>query len=103
LKTFDFNKIEDFDEHIRLSIPNYDFLFEQVKVLVEAFAEEECPVVDVGCSTGRLVSSLTVSQCYGIDSSSLIDNEKLWRKWLRIYWKEGDLLYVKKHTFRIVG
>ena len=74
MKTFDFNKISDFDEHIRMSIPNYEFLVEQVKMLVEAFAEKGFPVVDVGCSTGSLIDSLDIhsTTCYGIDNSDLI-------------------------------
>lgn len=74
MKTFDFNKIEDFDKHIKLSIPNYDFLIGQVKMLVEAFAEKGFPIVDVGCSTGSLIDSLEIhdTTCYGVDSSNLI-------------------------------
>jgi len=77
VKEFDFNTIDDFDEHIRLSIPNYEFLISQVKMYIDAFAESNCPVVDVGCSTGSLIASIDASediQFYGIDESILIDN-----------------------------
>lgn len=76
MQTFDFNSIKDFDKHISLSIPNYEFLFTQVKMLVEVFAERNTSVVDVGCSTGRLIDSLEVdpsTKCLGIDSSNLIN------------------------------
>lgn len=75
MKEFDFNKIQDFDRHINLSIPNYDFLSNHVKFLIEALTERETNVIDLGCSTGSLLLSLerdSTCNYYGYDISNLI-------------------------------
>lgn len=78
MKEFDFNKIKDFDQHINLSIPNYDFLSSHVKFLIEALTEKETNVIDLGCSTGSLLLSLERdSSCsyYGYDISNLLPKD----------------------------
>ena len=75
MKEFDFNKINDFDKHINLSIPNYDFLKDHVKYLIEALSEEDTNVLDLGCSTGSLLLSLDKKKTCsytGYDISNLI-------------------------------
>jgi len=74
-KRFDFNEIDDFDKHISMSIPHYESLFEQVVALVETFSEPESNVVDIGCSTGRLIRSIDAPRVHkiGIDNSDLIN------------------------------
>ena len=72
---FDFNKVEDFDSHIALSIPSYTNLTEIVLSLSQYFLDSGRSVYDLGCSRGTLldkmkkVSGVTY---YGIDNSSLI-------------------------------
>lgn len=80
MKNFDFNKIDDFDKHINLSIPNYDFLKKQVKFFIEALTEQDTNILDLGCSTGSLLLSLDKNktcQYYGYDISNLIPIENL--------------------------
>jgi len=75
MKNFDFNKINDFDKHINLSIPNYDFLKDHVKFLIEALSESETNILDLGCSTGSLLLSLDKNdscEYIGYDISNLI-------------------------------
>lgn len=80
MKGFDFNKIDDFDKHINLSIPNYDFLKNQTKFLIEALTEKETNVVDLGCSTGALLLSVekeATCNYFGYDISKLIPEDGL--------------------------
>jgi len=76
MNTFQFDKIRDFDKHISLSIPNYEYMCNQVKMFTEAFSEPNSVIVDVGCSTGKFINELDVDwsvDCYGVDSSDLIE------------------------------
>ncbi len=57
-KVFDFNSIKDFDNHIKLSIPDYSGL---IRVFTALYLESMSPdgvCVDVGCSTGKLLNSI---------------------------------------------
>ena len=56
---FDFNTVNDFDNHIRLSIPNYDQLFDTFLSLTSIYSEPHTCVIDYGCSTGKLLNKLT--------------------------------------------
>jgi hypothetical protein len=67
---FDFDKIEDFDKHIDLSIPNYQGLYDVFKALFMEYMPPEGVCVDIGCSTGHFlndVSSITQGQYIGSD------------------------------------
>lgn len=55
---FDFNTIQDFDEHILKSIPNYDVLISSIKSISEYFFVEQTNIYDLGCSTGKLLKSI---------------------------------------------
>ena len=75
MKKFDFNKIDDFDKHISLSIPNYEFLKEHIVYLIEALTEENTNILDLGCSTGSLLKSIDKRescQYFGYDTSNLL-------------------------------
>ena len=56
---FDFKKVDDFEKHIELSIPNFLTLDNIFKHVTHEFAQPESTVVDLGCSTGRFLSGLT--------------------------------------------
>lgn len=76
MQNFDFNKIDNFDTHIGLSIPNYDFLKDHVKMLIEALAEKETLILDLGCSTGSLLKEIEKEpscKYIGYDISNLIE------------------------------
>jgi SAM-dependent methyltransferase len=63
---FDFEKVENFDDHISLSIQNYGGLFDLFKALCFEFCASEGTVVDIGCSSGRFLGSLTPLNCIKI-------------------------------------
>jgi tRNA (cmo5U34)-methyltransferase len=73
-KSFDFNTIQNFDEHILQSIPNYDILFNSLIRISDYFRNEKKIIYDIGCSTGNLLRYLRRSENYlgkmvGIDYS----------------------------------
>jgi len=74
-KGFDFNTVKDFDNHISLSIPNYDQLFSIFNNLVNIFSEPNTSVIDYGCSSGKLLNETQLKgDCsyFGIDISNLL-------------------------------
>ena len=48
----------DFNQHIRASIPDYESLFEKCISLSRRFIQPDTIVLDMGCSTGALLSSI---------------------------------------------
>ena len=71
MKNFDFNKIENFDEHINSSIPNYGELRDMVVSLTHHLVPDAGTVVDIGCSTGgvieRVVDNIPNISGVGVD------------------------------------
>ena len=55
---FSFDTIGNFDEHIAQSIPNYHTLTEAICDLSTYFMTEDTQVIDLGCSTGKLLERL---------------------------------------------
>jgi tRNA (cmo5U34)-methyltransferase len=55
--SFDFSKVENFDDHISRSIPNMEYLDLLLDRIMFDFAQPATSVVDIGCSTGRLLRS----------------------------------------------
>jgi tRNA (cmo5U34)-methyltransferase len=53
-----------FDRHIEQSIPGYGALIETSLGLSRRFVQDGTTVVDIGCSTGSLISQIE-TQCYG--------------------------------------
>ena len=78
MSKFDFNKIEDFDEHINLSIPNYEGLINQIVKFSDYFVDEHTNVYDLGCSTGKMFKMLELidsANYIGVDNSKLLPDE----------------------------
>lgn len=76
MQKFDFNTIQDFDEHILKSIPNYDVLISSIKSVSEYFFVDETNIYDLGCSTGNLLKSINGNYYkIGYDIASLLPNE----------------------------
>jgi len=86
---FSFDTIQDFDDHIAKSIPNYHLLNDAVKDLATFFVKEDFSIVDLGCSTGSLIESIPFKgKKLGIDISANLlpdshDNTEYLRKDLR--------------------
>ena len=55
---FSFDTIKNFDEHIAQSIPNHHTLTEAICDLSTYFMTEDTQVIDLGCSTGKLLERL---------------------------------------------
>ena len=56
---FDFSNVDDFDNHIKLSIPNFLTLDNIFSSITYEYAQPESTVLDLGCSTGRFLHNLT--------------------------------------------
>lgn len=72
---FDFNTVDDFDKHIELSIPNYNFLIENVKYMTECLVDGGTNMLDIGCSTGKMLFDIkkeTSCSYIGYDISNLL-------------------------------
>lgn len=78
MKTFDFNTIEDFDNHIDKSIPNYSFLIQAIKSISDYFVTEDGVIYDIGCSTGKLLINLPyLCKKVGYDNSNLLPTKNV--------------------------
>ena len=68
---FDFSKIQNFDNHIKLSIPDYDSLSNIFKHLALRYADTSQPIVDLGCSMG--VDEISTHMPNDVDNVKFID------------------------------
>jgi tRNA (cmo5U34)-methyltransferase len=70
---FDFNTIENFDDHIDKSIPGYNILVQIILSMSEYFFVKGKNIYDLGCSTGKLLNSISC-ECnkIGLDNSNLL-------------------------------
>jgi tRNA (cmo5U34)-methyltransferase len=76
VQKFDFDTIENFDEHILKSIPNYDVLFGSIKSISEYFYVDGSNIYDLGCSTGKLLKSINGNyNKIGYDIATLLPKE----------------------------
>lgn len=67
---FDFLKIEDFERHISLSIPNYAGLIDTVENVALEYLTSDGAMIDAGCSSGLLLNKIferTDSELVGCD------------------------------------
>ena len=55
---FSFDTIKNFDDHINNSIPNYDLLQEAILSISEFISMPNTTVIDIGCSTGKLLKRM---------------------------------------------
>ena len=62
LKMFRFEETEDFDRHIKDSIPNYEFISNIARVYTEIYSRENTSVYDLGCTTGRFLSEIELTE-----------------------------------------
>jgi tRNA (cmo5U34)-methyltransferase len=83
---FSFDTIDNFDDHIAQSIPNYHTLTEAICNLSTYFMMEDTQVIDLGCSTGKLLERLPhLGKKIGIDIADNLLPES-----------HGETLYVRK-------
>jgi tRNA (cmo5U34)-methyltransferase len=73
MKKFDFNTIDDFDNHILKSIPNYDVLLGTIKSISDYFVTKDTIIYDLGCSTGKFLKGLPYDNLkIGYDNAKLM-------------------------------
>lgn len=73
MKKFDFDTIENFDDHILKSIPNYDVLMETILSISQYFISRGEAIYDLGCSTGKLLRALECpNRKVGYDNAALL-------------------------------
>lgn len=73
---FSFDTIENFDDHIDRSIPNYDILSSMVRSVGGYFFVSGENIYDLGCSTGKLLKSIdTDCPKIGYDIASLLPQD----------------------------
>lgn len=75
---FSFNTIENFDSHIEKSIMGYNNLQDIIISLSSNFLKNNSAVIDIGCSTGTLLESVSIRHrdknlsMIGYDTSTLL-------------------------------
>ena len=70
---FDFNTIENFDNHILKSIPNYDVLINSILSISEYFITKDTIIYDLGCSTGKLLKEINcLNLKIGYDNAKIL-------------------------------
>lgn len=74
MSEFSFDTIQNFDDHISKSIPNYDLMSESILRLSDYFKDESKIIYDIGCSQGRFLKYFKRANNYtgklvGIDMS----------------------------------
>lgn len=74
---FSFNTVEDFDNHIDLSIPNYANLQQAILRIATHYLRDNGRVYDLGCSTGLLLSKLSEIADMGTDLVGIDQSENL--------------------------
>ncbi len=60
-ETFSFAKVENFDDHINNSIRGYSDLISDVVSMSQYFLESDTKMIDIGCSTGRMLNDIELN------------------------------------------
>ena len=65
---FSFATVKNFDEHISMSIRGYDGLIDDIITFSSYFVEDNTNVLDIGCSTGRLLKRMIDANTFAPDA-----------------------------------
>lgn len=60
MSEFSFSTIENFDNHISNSIAGYDILHELIINISSFFANKDSTVIDLGCTSGKLLNKINI-------------------------------------------
>jgi tRNA (cmo5U34)-methyltransferase len=55
---FSFDKIKNFDSHIKTSIPRYSDVLEAIRGILQYYIKDYVKIYDIGCSTGKLLKKI---------------------------------------------
>lgn len=104
---FDFSKIDNFDKHINMSIPHYDTLIKNFSKLINYYSQYNTVVLDLGCSTGHLLSSIEKkNDCryIGVDTINFKENSSKNNNWHFIQQDIEDyLFYSLKNNYSVIS
>lgn len=97
--TFETKEVaEVFDKHVEQSVPFYKVFHNMIGTFAQYYIEPHSQVVDVGCSTGKLLTSIAgvnnkpVVQFVGIDTSqAMIDKARECSKHLNVSFLKMDV------------
>lgn len=105
-----FNKtvvVEKFDTHVQQSVPFYGVFHDMIKTFAQYYIEPMTTVVDIGCSTGVLLTEISNANskrgvCFtGIDTSqAMIDKANSQKHDFNVEFKKRD---VRNHEFGSVS
>lgn len=77
MKGFNFKTVSDFDKHIATSIPNYEGLFSLCMAFAREYLSHDSVCVDIGCSTGRLLSEINSDIGCSLIGCDVVDMTKV--------------------------
>lgn len=98
---FSFDTISNFDDHIDMSIPNYSLLNEMICRIATYFIKDNSLVIDLGCSTGKLLCNLNehisnASVTYvGYDVSSNLIGQACVSQFRNVFFKMEDITKIR--------
>lgn len=95
---FSFKTIENFDEHINISIPNYSFLANHCRQYSDYFIRERTNVVDLGCSSGKFLNSLNHIPSVGYYGYDVAENLFLEPASSNVHFEAKDLVELTDNT-----
>lgn len=82
INKFDFSVIaDDFDDHISKSIRGYGDLFEDILSYSSCFIKDGSRVLDIGCSTGKLLKSIVSNNLTKQISATGVEIERAFAKY----------------------
>lgn len=58
IQKFSFDTVKDFDNHISSSILGYDLLHSLILNISTFFIKDNCTIVDLGCTSGKLINTI---------------------------------------------
>lgn len=101
---FDSNVVDNFQEHIKTSVPLYSEGHEIICMLSDYFCENESYVYDIGCSKGQLIKQLAA---YSNSSLNIIgiESEKSFAEAasFEILGKNNEKKLYPKHNIQIIN
>lgn len=112
---FSFDTISEFDNHINNSIQGYDLLHSLVLQIVKYFAKPNTTVLDIGCTSGKLINEIAKDSSlngvgYDITDHNFIDGpateilnkEKTLRKIMHPLTEAENKAMLKKAGFKVI-
>ena len=98
---FKFEDIKDFDNHINLSIPNYDGLVDIFTSFAYEFTTPEGILIDLGCSTGSFLEQLPKiesAQYVGVDTVEFTDQKDIKNDFDYVFVNDDILTILKEYS-----